>query len=224
MNFYEALNLEPDATIEEIEEAYRRLARKVHPDLNPQDSFTAEARMKLLNEIRDTLTHPRRRAAYDTQLQLRTHQSSPRRDRPGVSRVLKKWGTLLWPQWAIFLIAVVTGSILGILTFFFWKENLLRKASGPEQIVEPMIQKAPEAQLPGDQLPHRAPVPSERTRSHRKTPKVIQVGSTLQEVIDELGRPDRVEESSADGLRILHYGKLRLLIKDGKVAQGSGVR
>jgi curved DNA-binding protein CbpA len=58
MNFYEALNLPPSATTEEIEEAYRTLARKVHPDLNRHDPTPAEARMKLLNRIRDTLTDP----------------------------------------------------------------------------------------------------------------------------------------------------------------------
>ncbi|MCI0717408.1 MAG: J domain-containing protein, partial [Acidobacteria bacterium] len=68
MNFYEALNLAPSATTEEIEEAYRTLARKVHPDLNQHDKMPAEARMRLLNQIRDTLTDPDRRAAYDREL------------------------------------------------------------------------------------------------------------------------------------------------------------
>ena len=68
MNFYEALNLPPSATTEEIEEAYRTLARKVHPDLNRHDPTPAEARMKLLNRIRDTLTDPELRVEYDREL------------------------------------------------------------------------------------------------------------------------------------------------------------
>jgi len=68
MNFYEALNLTPSATKEEIEEAYRTLARKVHPDLNRHDPMPAEARMKLLNRIRDTLTDPELRIEYDREL------------------------------------------------------------------------------------------------------------------------------------------------------------
>ncbi len=68
MNFYESLNLTPSATTEEIEEAYRTLARKVHPDLNRDDPMSAEARMKLLNRIRETLTDPDSRAKYDREL------------------------------------------------------------------------------------------------------------------------------------------------------------
>ncbi|PYV88507.1 MAG: hypothetical protein DMG05_15505 [Acidobacteria bacterium] len=216
MNFYEALNLEPDATTEKIEEAYRRLARKVHPDLNPQDSPTAEARMKLLNEIRDTLTHPLRRATYDAELKAPAQQPIANRIKQGLFRASRKWGTLFSPRWAILLVAVAAGFIFGVLPFYY--------NSGLEQIVEPTVPKVPEAQMPRDKLPRRAMSRSESTLGQRKTTKVIQVGSTLREVTEELGRPDRVEEFSPDGIRILYYGKLRLLIRDGKVAQGSGVR
>ncbi len=68
MNFYEALKLPTTASIEEIEDAYRRLACRVYPDLNLQEKIPAEARIRLLNEIRDTLTDPGRRAAYDAEL------------------------------------------------------------------------------------------------------------------------------------------------------------
>src|SRR2546428_5769147 len=149
MNFYEALNLEPDATTEKIEEAYRRLARKVHPDLNPQDSPTAEARMKLLNEIRDTLTHPLRRATYDAELKAPAQQPIANRIKQGLFRASRKWGTLFWPRWKILLIAVPAGSIFGVVAFYYWN-------SGLEQIVEPTVLKAPEAQILRDKLPRRA--------------------------------------------------------------------
>lgn len=68
MNYYEILGVRVDASADEIQQAYRALARKVHPDLNGQDGGRAETRMKQLNEIRDTLTDPLLRSAYDAEL------------------------------------------------------------------------------------------------------------------------------------------------------------
>lgn len=68
MNYYEILGVAPDASPEEIERAYRALARKVHPDLNGGDPARAELRMKQLNEIRETLGDSLLRSAYDTEL------------------------------------------------------------------------------------------------------------------------------------------------------------
>ena len=58
MTYYEVLEIDSSASTAEVERAFRRMARKVHPDLNAGDRAQAEARMKLLNEIRDTLTDP----------------------------------------------------------------------------------------------------------------------------------------------------------------------
>ncbi|HTA21076.1 MAG TPA: DnaJ domain-containing protein [Polyangia bacterium] len=70
MNFYEILEIDSRASKDDIERAYRKMARKVHPDLNAGDRGAAEARMKLLNEIRDLLTDPLLRAGYDERLRL----------------------------------------------------------------------------------------------------------------------------------------------------------
>jgi curved DNA-binding protein CbpA len=68
MNYYEVLGVRLDASVEEIQQAYRALARKVHPDLHRDGGGRAEDRMKQLNEIRDTLTDPLLRSAYDAKL------------------------------------------------------------------------------------------------------------------------------------------------------------
>ena len=68
MNFYETLNVAPKATVEEIEQAYRQLARMAHPDFHQGQTEASEDRMNVLNLIRDTLTDPERRARYDAEL------------------------------------------------------------------------------------------------------------------------------------------------------------
>lgn len=61
---YRALGVSSDATTEEIERAFRALARRLHPDVNGGDG-AAEERMKEINLARDTLTDVDRRAAFD---------------------------------------------------------------------------------------------------------------------------------------------------------------
>jgi hypothetical protein len=64
-DLYKILQVDPDADTEVIEAAYKRLARRYHPDVN--QAAWAEARMKELNGAYQTLRHPRRRALYDGQ-------------------------------------------------------------------------------------------------------------------------------------------------------------
>jgi len=63
-DYYEVLGVKPDASQEEIVRAFRRLARKHHPDLNPGDQ-AAEERFKEVNEAFQVLNDADRRAKYD---------------------------------------------------------------------------------------------------------------------------------------------------------------
>jgi hypothetical protein len=67
-NHYTLLQLDPSAEPEVIESAFRRLARKHHPDLNK--SPEASERMRRLNEAYATLINPARRAVYDREVGL----------------------------------------------------------------------------------------------------------------------------------------------------------
>src|SRR6202042_2675724 len=53
-----------EADVEEIRKAYRKLARKHHPDLNPGDK-TAEDRFKKVQEAYDILSDPKKKQMYD---------------------------------------------------------------------------------------------------------------------------------------------------------------
>lgn len=63
-NFYDILGVKRDASQEGIKKAFRRLARKHHPDLNPGDK-SAEKKFKEMNEAYEVLSDPKKRAEYD---------------------------------------------------------------------------------------------------------------------------------------------------------------
>jgi len=66
MNFdpYEELGVSKDASTEDIKKAYRKLARKYHPDVNPGDK-SAEEKFKRISEAYDILGDPAKREEYD---------------------------------------------------------------------------------------------------------------------------------------------------------------
>ncbi len=63
-DLYEVLGVSRDASANDIKKAYRDLARKHHPDANPDDA-KAEERFKEISAAYDTLSDPDKRAAYD---------------------------------------------------------------------------------------------------------------------------------------------------------------
>ncbi len=104
MNYYEEMGLTPAATADQIREAYRSLARLLHPDQQQDEELRrlADIQMKRLNAVYSVLSDPQRRRRYDASLKRasepplmpvmvkppRLHHRAPVRG--------SQWGNLVW--------------------------------------------------------------------------------------------------------------------------------
>ena len=64
IDYYQILGVKKDATEDQIKKAYRKLARKLHPDLNPNDK-EANKKFQQVNEANEVLSDPEKRKKYD---------------------------------------------------------------------------------------------------------------------------------------------------------------
>src|SRR6201988_4262143 len=64
IDYYKVLGVDKNASAEDIKKAYRKLARKHHPDLNPNDK-EAHKKFQQINEANEVLSDPEKRKKYD---------------------------------------------------------------------------------------------------------------------------------------------------------------
>src|SRR5438045_9339065 len=64
IDYYKVLGVDKSASQEDIRKAYRKLARKHHPDLNPNDK-EAHKKFQQINEANEVLSDPEKRKKYD---------------------------------------------------------------------------------------------------------------------------------------------------------------
>ncbi len=67
-DYYSILGVDKNASREQIQKAFRKLARKYHPDVNPNDK-TAEDKFKEINEANEVLSDPQKRKKYDAMVE-----------------------------------------------------------------------------------------------------------------------------------------------------------
>ena len=76
-DYYETLGVPKDASADDIKKAFRKLARKYHPDLNPGNK-TSEQKFKEINLAYEVLSDPEKKSQYD-----QARSSGPRPPHPG---------------------------------------------------------------------------------------------------------------------------------------------
>jgi len=116
-NYYDLLGVTPAATLTEIKKAYRKLARRHHPDMNNGDPDAA-ARFKLITEAYEVLCDPAQRRNYDRDYPPKagTQLAAPGPDSEAVSRVLRvledTWQAIraIHPQVPAVVIIIASGT------------------------------------------------------------------------------------------------------------------
>ena len=64
-DYYEVLGVDKNASEADIKKAFKKMARKYHPDLNPDKKQEAEAKFKEVNEAYEVLSDAQKKAQYD---------------------------------------------------------------------------------------------------------------------------------------------------------------
>jgi len=131
-DYFAVLGIKRSASDREIREAYRRLAKKYHPDSNPTDAGSA-SRMQAINEAKEVLFDPQKREEHKIRLSLAenfsgSHIEALRNDPrfrktttyrppgPAPRRPTSKWDKL-WKKYTIGFVAGVAVIVIAIVTY-----------------------------------------------------------------------------------------------------------
>ncbi|MGP8243466.1 MAG: J domain-containing protein [Bryobacteraceae bacterium] len=211
MNYYEELGVQHDATAGQIHQAYKTLARLLHPDSQTDETVKAVAglQMRRLNGVLDTLLDPEKRRAYDESLgeadegwrpppPPRLYQAPREGGWPGLARAaLRQW---FW---------ILTGLVIAGTAVWYaaYKDSALAEvASAP--VAAPLV---PDLSVPESRPPVRpapvAPVAAEAGTAPESLSRVAAAldtgGSEPGPVPAELPSPNKDRRNPEGGVPLL---------------------
>ena len=82
IDYYNILGVSKDASQEDIKKAFKKLARRYHPDLNPNDP-DAHRKFQEINEANEVLSDPEKRKKYDESFRISLNRCSVRVEAAG---------------------------------------------------------------------------------------------------------------------------------------------
>ena len=88
-SYYEILRVPPNASDDDVKRAYRILAKKHHPDHNPQNRRMAELRFRLISEAYTGLKTQEKRTQYNKTMQMKAQNDN--------AGFFSQLGTIFWP-------------------------------------------------------------------------------------------------------------------------------
>ena len=142
MNYYEILEVSPNASAEVIRAAYKSLIQRYHPDKNPNDAKVAE-RASLVVQAYEVLSDSDRRSAYDLDLKYSSAIRSKRsRDsvqvretfKSAVGKETKKGNRSFWFQFLLVVVIIMSGWLITSLLKkrLFAEQELVQVRPAPE--------------------------------------------------------------------------------------------
>ncbi len=202
MTYYEELGISANATVEEIRQAYRRLARLLHPDKlqNEKQRHIAECQMKRLNGVYETLVHAESRMAYDKSLRGAPLAAHPPEEEIAPAPEKPTWMDFL--RWLQGPAGAWTGAgALGVLLLLWALPDTVRFPEGSgkpgPRREEPAVTETArhEIPLPDPRLPQLRQRLNEMRRERDEALTRVQVLS--QELAELQKRPPPVDAAPA---------------------------
>ena len=118
IDYYSVLGVPKTASDEDIKKAYRKLARKHHPDLNPDDA-EANKKFQQINEANEVLSNPEKRKKYDQYGKDWQHAEQFEEARRGNARQQQQ-SRRQYAGWRRFFGWFWGGRLLGFLLVYVW--------------------------------------------------------------------------------------------------------